>query len=74
MTDQETPAGDAPVAFEAALKELEAIVGRLESGELTIDDAIGRFEDGLRLLKTCRARLESAELRVRELLAEEPAP
>lgn len=65
---------DEPVAFEAALKDLETIVGRLETGDLPIDQAIAEFEKGLGLLKTCRSRLENAELRVRDLLGEEAPP
>lgn len=70
MTEAKTETKE--VAFEAALKDLETIVGRLESGQLPIDQAIEEFERGLALLKTCRGRLESAELRVKELLADDP--
>lgn len=65
---------DEPVVFEAALKDLETIVARLETGDLGIDQAIAEFEKGLGLLKACRSRLENAELRVQELLADGPVP
>ncbi len=63
-----------PPAFEAALARLEAIVRRLEEGEIALDEAIAGFEEGLGLLKSCRSTLQRAELRVRELLQTPDAP
>jgi exodeoxyribonuclease VII small subunit len=50
--------------FEEALSQLEAVVARLEGGELALEDALRAFEDGVRLARQCAARLEDAERRV----------
>ena len=53
--------------FEDALKELEAIVDRLEGDETNLDDAIDIFEKGVQLVGECRQRLQSAEKRLKIL-------
>ncbi len=55
-------------SFEAALEALEAIVARLESGALNLEDALAAFETGVRLARECEARLDQAERRVELLL------
>ncbi|PWB79225.1 MAG: exodeoxyribonuclease VII small subunit [Candidatus Methylomirabilota bacterium] len=50
--------------FEEALKQLEAIVFRLERGDLPLEQALSVFEEGVRLTKLCSARLTEAERRV----------
>lgn len=58
-----------PVAdFESALGELEALVGRMEEGELGLDESLGAFERGISLYRQCRSALDQAELKVRQLL------
>ncbi len=61
--------GDAGVEprFEDALAKLEALVHKLESGALDLEQALGTFEDGVALAKLCSSRLEAAELRIRQL-------
>jgi exodeoxyribonuclease VII small subunit len=54
--------------FEEALSQLEAVVARLEGGELALEDALRAFEDGARLARQCAARLEDAERRVHLLI------
>jgi exodeoxyribonuclease VII small subunit len=58
---------DAP-EFETALKRLEEIVRKLESGELSLDAALELFEEGIQLSRFCHAKLDSAERRVEILL------
>ncbi len=48
-------------------EQLETIVERLESGELSLEDALGAFEQGVRLTRDAQQRLDSAELKVRAL-------
>ena len=55
--------------FEEALKRLTAIVERLESGELSLEQSLSLFEEGTRLSRTSQAQLDAAEKRVEELLA-----
>jgi exodeoxyribonuclease VII small subunit len=57
--------------FEEALSQLEAVVGRLEAGDLPLEASLGAFEDGVRLARLCAARLEDAERRV-DLLTKAP--
>lgn len=54
--------------FEESLKELEAIVARMERGELPLEESLTLFERGMQLSKECRVSLETAELRVKHLL------
>lgn len=58
----------APIAFEAALAELETLVGQLEQGELPLDEALQRFEQGVALTRTCQTALRQAEQKVEQLL------
>ena len=53
--------------FEEALSQLEAVVARLEGGDLALEDSLHTFEDGVRLARLCAARLQDAERRVRLL-------
>ena len=54
--------------FENALKGLEEIVQRLESGDLALEDSLKLFEEGIRLTRVCSDRLEEAEKRIDILL------
>ncbi|MDD5560258.1 exodeoxyribonuclease VII small subunit [Candidatus Methylomirabilis sp.] len=56
------------IRFEEALKQLEAIVTRLEIGDLPLEEALSIFEEGVRLTKLCSARLSEAEQRVNILV------
>jgi len=57
------------LAFEAAFAQLEEIVGKLEAGDLALDDALALFEQGQKLAAFCSARLDEAELKVQKLSA-----
>jgi len=52
------------LSFEAALKELETIVGRLESGDATLDESIALYERGDKLRQRCADRLDAAQARI----------
>jgi exodeoxyribonuclease VII small subunit len=66
------------VDFEQALGELEAVVERLEHGDLPLEEALKQFERGIELTRGCQASLKQAEQRVEILLQKtpeaEPAP
>ena len=53
--------------FEQAQKELDEIVGRLERGDVPIDDAIALWRRGEELYKSCVALLDAAEGKIDEL-------
>lgn len=57
--------------FEEALSQLEALVTRLEAGDLPLEEALRAFEEGVRLTRLCAERLEDAERRV-HLLTRSP--
>ncbi len=58
------------MSFEEALGELEAIVQRLERGELGLEDAIATYERGIGLKRRCEEKLKDAQLRVEKIEAE----
>ena len=55
------------LSFEDALKRLEAIVHRLESGDASLDEAIGLYGEGDRLRGQCEARLQAAQARIEKI-------
>jgi exodeoxyribonuclease VII small subunit len=57
--------------FEEALAELEAVVRRLEQGELPLEDSLAAFERGMALVKQLSTRLEAIERRVEVLLKQD---
>jgi exodeoxyribonuclease VII small subunit len=57
-----------PEGFEDGLKELEAVVKELESGDLPLEKAIELFEKGMALSQRCRKQLEEAETRIEQLI------
>jgi exodeoxyribonuclease VII small subunit len=68
---QDTPESepsDEAVSFEAGLAQLEALVDRLEQGELPLEDALAAFEQGVALTRRCAAQLDVAERRIEELV------
>ena len=58
------------LSFEDAQKELEAIVGRLEAGELTLNESLALFERGQKLAAHCNKQLEQATLRIEQLTSD----
>lgn len=62
----EPPAID-QLTFEQALAELEAIVQRLERGQLDLEASIAAYERGTALRRHCAERLRQAQLRVDKL-------
>ena len=55
------------MSYEVALKELEQIVGRLERGDVELEESIAMFERGAALRAHCDNRLKQAEARVEKL-------
>jgi exodeoxyribonuclease VII small subunit len=67
-----------PNDFERMLKELEALVTRLEQGDLALDESLRQFERGIELTRACERALRAAEQKVEILLEPtveaQPAP
>jgi exodeoxyribonuclease VII small subunit len=58
----------APQSFEAALKQLEELVQRLEKGELALEESLKLYEEGIRLSRYCHGKLEEAEGKLEQLV------
>jgi exodeoxyribonuclease VII small subunit len=56
------------MSFEEALKELETIVKKIDSGEETLESAIVSFERGSELKKHCQEKLDSAKLKIEKII------
>jgi exodeoxyribonuclease VII small subunit len=67
----EAPAvpGAAPLSFETALAELEGIVARMETGELSLEQSLRAYKRGAELLQFCQAALKDAQQQVKILEA-----
>jgi exodeoxyribonuclease VII small subunit len=58
-----------PKDFEKSLRELEALVARLEGGDLSLEETLKQFERGISLTRSCQKALAEAEQKV-EILVE----
>ena len=56
------------LGFEAALKELEGIVSRLEQGQVDLEDSIALYERGQALKAHCEEKLKHAESRLEKIV------
>jgi exodeoxyribonuclease VII small subunit len=56
------------MSFEEALKELEMIVKKIDSGEETLESAIKSFEKGSELKKHCQSKLDQAKLKIEKII------
>ncbi len=56
--------------FEDNLRRLEDVVGKLEQGELPLDEAIKLYQEGMRLSKLCAERLATVEAEIKKLVVE----
>ncbi|MDO3383370.1 exodeoxyribonuclease VII small subunit [Gilvimarinus algae] len=68
------PAKKKALDLEASLNELETIVARMESGELTLEQSLEAFEQGIKLTRECQQRLTQAEQQVQALIAQNGEP
>lgn len=64
----------ATLSFEDAMKELEGVVSRLESGNASLEDLIKLYERGAGLRAHCEARLRAAEERVEKITLAQGQP
>ena len=63
----DVPDAISALSFEAALKRLEEIVRRLETGEASLDESIELYGEGDRLKQQCEARLHAAQARIEKI-------
>ena len=58
------------LSFEDAIKELTDIVGKIEQGEIPLQDSLEQYEKGMSLIKRCRGILQEAEKRIEKISKE----
>jgi exodeoxyribonuclease VII small subunit len=63
-----------PVDFESAMRDLEEIVERLETGDLPLEESLAAFERGIALTRSCQTALKEAEQKVQILLKKAGEP
>ena len=56
------------ISFEDALKELESIVQKLESGQVKLEEAVTAYEKGVQMQKICEEKLKEAQMKVEKLI------
>lgn len=59
------------ISFEEAMKELEGIVGKLEKGELSLDESVEMFQKGLKLSQFCSRRLDEVQRKITILIEDD---
>ena len=59
------------LSFEEAIKELSGLVGKIEQGQIPLQDSIQQYEKGMALIKHCRGILEKAEKRIEKISKED---
>jgi exodeoxyribonuclease VII small subunit len=57
--------------FEEALQKLDAIVAKMEEGDLPLEEALKAFEEGVKLAKFCTSKLDEAERKVEKLILDQ---
>lgn len=55
------------LSFEGAIKQLSSIVGKIEQGEIALQDSLEQYERGMTLIKHCREILAKAEERIEKI-------
>ncbi len=60
-------AADADLSYEAALQALEALVARMDSGQMPLDELLAGYARGAALLKVCRDKLAAVEQQIKRL-------
>ena len=58
-----------PATYEEAMDELESLAGRIESGDMPLDDLLGAYQRGAQLLAFCRGKLERVDEQIKVLEA-----
>lgn len=63
--------GEVSLSFEEAMEQLEAIVVKLESGDVPLEQAIELFQEGMKLSQLCGSKLEQVERKIEMLIETE---
>ena len=65
------PTNETELSFESAMSDLEALVTKIETGNLSLEDSLKEFENGIKLSRICQSALKDAEHRVKILSDDE---
>ncbi|PSL43199.1 exodeoxyribonuclease VII small subunit [Salsuginibacillus halophilus] len=57
--------------FEETMEALEAIVNKLEEGEVPLEKAIAMYQEGMKLSQTCHEKLQAVEEQMNEIMTED---
>ena len=57
--------------FDESLKELEAIVGKLEQGDIPLEEALDKFQEGISLSRDLKKKLQNAEATLAKIITED---
>ncbi len=71
MAKNEQKNNTGKMTFEQAIKELTDIVGKIEQGQIPLQDSLKQYERGMALIKHCRTILQKAEKRIEKISKEE---
>lgn len=72
-TPTKTPRDPKQLSFEQAVGELEAIIERIEQGEVGLEQSLDEYRRGSTLIKRCRDILDVAEQQIQKMTAQETA-
>ncbi len=67
MPDKKKKDDISKLSFEQAIKELTSIVGKIELGEIPLQDSLTQYERGMSLIQHCQAILKKAEQRIEKI-------
>ena len=67
MADKKPKDSIEKLNFEQAIKELTSIVGKIEQGQIPLQDSLDQYERGMALIKHCREILQKAEKRIEKI-------
>jgi exodeoxyribonuclease VII small subunit len=71
MAEQKPKKDIEKMSFEDAIKELTSIVGKIEQGQVPLQDSLEQYEKGMALIKHCRTILQKAEKRIDKISNQE---
>jgi exodeoxyribonuclease VII small subunit len=71
MAKEEIKNDISKLTFEQAIRELTAIVGKIEQGKIPLQDSLEQYEKGMALIKHCKEILQKAEKRIEKITKEE---
>ena len=63
---------ESPAGFEASMEALEALVARMEAGDLPLEQSLREYEHGMELIRACQNALDEAQRKIETLANGDP--